>query len=826
MKTFSHGQSNPTYVLTCVQTGERLVLRRRPDGALLKGAHDVQREFFIQRALGEHGSGFPVPRVYAYEEDSSFVGSSFYVMEFCEGVVYRSARIMDDDDGVSSGRRRGTQSIETRRRIRYKVYTQLVETLARLHTIRIDTLQSLPASFAKSTGKYCLRVLNRWSRNTLASVKASNGTRPAPQSVLTLEAMLRELEKTVIDEQSAPQCVVHGDFRVDNVVFDAETHSIKAVLDWELSTLGDGLTDLATLCGAYHIPSDSFSAEAREALSAMTLGSKPPGVPSEEDLVRAYCVAAGNRSMPSPLVWAFYIGLSLFRTCGIAHGVGTRAMLGNEAAPNAAAVGELGAIDAVARRAVGLITAAREGPSRGLVSPGSPGRVNEREQFVVKLKRRVEDFVANEVLPAARTMDAWFAAGGHTERGGGHGKWQEHPLQEDLRQRARELGIWNLWVSSELRSVVLCRARSMQLTREDGVVSIESLLGVGLTNAEFARVAEATGWSLSWAPDAMNTAAPDTGNIETLARFGTAEHYRNYLIPLLSGTMRSSFLMTEPEVASSDATNICATLRPANEPHQELVLSGRKWWSSGAMNPRCKVCLVLCRDARCESSSSSSSNQTHARHSIAVVPIEHVKIVRALDVFGYDDAPFGHAEVVLEDVPVAVHDVLGSRPGEGFMQAQTRLGPGRLHHCVRLVGAAEHLMTLAAARVKKRHTFGKMLAENDVTRQRLGECRMLITSARLCVHHAATEVDARGSKAARQSLAVMKVFVPRSVQHIADIVIQLFGGGGLSSDFPIAAIFAACRVLRIADGPDEVHLHSLGKMELSSSNPIASLSRL
>jgi acyl-CoA dehydrogenase len=358
--------------------------------------------------------------------------------------------------------------------------------------------------------------------------------------------------------------------------------------------------------------------------------------------------------------------------------------------------------------------------------------------------------------------------------------WVHLKLIEELKPSARKAGLWNLFLPRSARAPE------------------------GLSNLEYAPLCEIMG-RVPWAPEVFNCSAPDTGNMETLERYGTEAQKDRWLEPLLAGEIRSAFLMTEPAVASSDATNIeCSIRRDGNH----YVINGRKWFSSGAGDPRCAVYIVMGK--------TDPSAPKHLQQSMILVPANTpgIKVLRELPVFGYDDAPHGHMEVDLHDVRVPAENILLGE-GRGFEIAQGRLGPGRIHHCMRTIGVAERALELMCARLKSRVAFGKPISEHSIWHERIAEARIMIEQARLLTLKAAYMMDTVGNKVARNEIAMIKVVAPSMACQILDWAIQAYGGAGVTSDFPLAYAYAAVRSLRLADGPDEVHRGAIARNELS-----------
>ncbi|MGI3130600.1 acyl-CoA dehydrogenase [Halopseudomonas pachastrellae] len=393
---------------------------------------------------------------------------------------------------------------------------------------------------------------------------------------------------------------------------------------------------------------------------------------------------------------------------------------------------------------------------------------------VKELRERVDAFMQEHVFPAEATFHHQVAEGD---------RWQPTAIVEELKVKARAAGLWNLFLP-------------------------ESDLGAGLTNLEYAPLAELMGRS-GLASEAFNCSAPDTGNMETIVRYGSEEHKEKWLKPLLAGEIRSCFGMTEPGVASSDATNMQANARREGD---EWVINGRKWWTSGACDPRCKIMIFM--------GLTNPDAPRHQQHSMILVPMDApgVKVIRPLPVFGYDDAPHGHAEVVLENVRVPYSNVLLGE-GRGFEIAQGRLGPGRIHHCMRSIGAAERALELMCKRSVEREAFGKRLAQLGGNIDLIAQSRIEINQARLLTLNAAYMMDTVGNKVAKSEIAQIKVVAPNVALNVIDRAIQMHGGAGVSDDFPLAHMYAMQRTLRLADGPDEVHRAAIGKHELGRYMP-------
>jgi acyl-CoA dehydrogenase len=400
------------------------------------------------------------------------------------------------------------------------------------------------------------------------------------------------------------------------------------------------------------------------------------------------------------------------------------------------------------------------------VSPGPLGVAPSDR--AVQLRESLVEFMRERVLPAEQAYEDYRRQVGPDDH-------TVPPVVEELKVEARARGLWNLFLPAES----------------------------GLTQLEYAPLAELSGWSHDLAPEAMNCQAPDTGNMELLHLVATAEQKEQWLEPLLDGRIRSAFAMTEPEVASSDATNIATSVVRDGD---EYVINGRKWWASGAADPRCALLIVMGK--------TDPEAPAHRQQSMVLVPMDTpgVRNLRSLPVFGRQDQ-HGHSEILLEDVRVPVSNLLGEEGG-GFAAAQARLGPGRIHHCMRALGAAERGLALMVARAKSRSAFGGPLADQGVVVQQIAESRVEIEQARLICLQASHVIDTAGNKAAKDLVAMAKVAVPRAVTQVLDRAIQVHGGAGVSDDTPLAAMWGWHRAMRLFDGPDEVHLRALGRAEL------------
>ena len=403
---------------------------------------------------------------------------------------------------------------------------------------------------------------------------------------------------------------------------------------------------------------------------------------------------------------------------------------------------------------------------------------DEQRHYLDKVTAFMNEHIVPAVPQYAKEMDVI-----------GKERWKVVQVVEELKKKAKAAGLWNFFMPPHSGQ-----------THVDDSFHFE---GIQLTNLEYSMIAEQLG-KVGFASEVFNCSAPDTGNMEVLMRYGTLEQKEKWLRPLMNGEIRSAFLMTEPDVASSDATNIQTEIKREGD---EYVINGRKWWSSGVGDPRCKVAIVMGR--------TNPENERHAQQSQVLVPLDApgVEIVRMLPVFGYDDAPHGHAEVILKNVRVKVEDALLLGEGRGFEIAQGRLGPGRIHHCMRTIGVAEVALEKMVKRLQSRKAFGKYISDHSVWEERVAEARINIEMCRLLCLKAADMMDKAGNKSARLEIAMIKVAAPKIACKIIDDAIQAHGGGGVTTDFGLANAYAHQRTLRLADGPDEVHARTIARME-------------
>lgn len=761
---FGHGQSNPTFLLevTSGSSVTRYVLRKKPPGKLLQSAHAVEREYQVLHALSAN-TDVPVPKVFCLCTDSAVIGTPFYIMEYLDGRIFLDPRL----PGLAPNKRRA-------------IYRATAKTLASLHSANVD---AIGLSKYGRLNDYCKRQVERWGQQYLLSTgKGKSGKNPR---MLELIDWLRK-NVPAEDSSGATSGLVHGDFRIDNLVFHPVEDRVIGILDWELSTLGNQMSDVAYSC-MHYIVDVGLDAHKHDGMEAVGI---PEGIPLLAEYLAEYCSMAGK---PWPVAqWKFYVAFSLFRGASIYAGVHSRWIMGNASGgERASRAGEIA--DILIETAWSFI----EHPSVLPQYPPSGATLrdesNESGRFVpskriLDLRNKLIRFMEDRIYP----LEPEFYKLAHSDM-----RWTIHPEEEKLKDIAKKDGLWNLFIPRD------SAARARKLLYEGRNDFPENFLGAGLSNLEYGYLCEVMGRSI-WAPQVFNCGAPDTGNMEVLLRYGTKEQLQEWLIPLLDGKIRSGFAMTEPQVASSDATNIECSIKRDGDSY---VINGKKWWTSGAMDPRCRLLIVMGK--------TDFTSPKHRQQSMILVDMKTpgISIVRPLTVFGFDDAPHGHAEMVFENVRVPAKNILLGE-GRGFEIAQGRLGPGRLHHCMRLIGAAERSMQLMAQRALTRTTFGKLIAQHGSFQTDIAKCRIELEQTRLLVLDAADQLDRLGNKKARGALAMAKVAAPNMALKVIDRAIQVHGGAGVSSDTVLAHLFATARTLRIADGPDEVHLGTIAKLEL------------
>ncbi|KAF4041459.1 Acyl-CoA dehydrogenase C-terminal domain [Phytophthora infestans] len=761
IRQFQHGQSNPTYLLTMAGSKAKWVLRKKPHGQILPSAHAVEREYRVLEAL-EH-SEVPVPRAVLLCEDPKVIGTPFYLMEYIHGRIFQDPSL----PGIKP-------------MYRYAMYSSAVDALVKLH--ELDYKKIGLADFGRPE-KYCHRVVTRWSRQVQSGQKVFSeaGVKENPKMTQLqrwLEQNADDAEKATTSAEGAS--IVHGDFRIDNMIFHPTEPRVLAILDWELCTIGNPFSDVATLASAYRLPLDNSNTIMTPGLSDAPL--KTLGIPSESELLLGYCRRARRFPLPTQ-TWHFFMGMIVYRFAAICHGVYARALLGNASSANAACAKTT--MDRLLAMSDDIMDASADIYPEPELTHILPFPIHVQEAAKV---------LPEPSVPAESVHIAQIAKAREEGR-----EWQSvPPVIEELKTEAKALGLWNLFLPQ-------CVVPALDGNGPD------VNYGGDLTNLEYGLMCEVMGRSIVLAPEVFNCSAPDTGNMEILTRFCTVEQKHQWLVPLLQGEIRSCFAMTEKRVASSDATNI-ETRIVRDEQRQEYVINGHKFYISGAGDPRCKIIVLMGKHTE------RSKESPFKQQSMILVPMDTpgVQVVKPMHVFGYDDAPHGHMEMLFKDVRVPFSNVLLGE-GCGFEIAQARLGPGRIHHCMRAIGAAERCLELMVQRAKTRTAFKQLLAENPLVCSQIAKSRCELDSARLLTLQAAHQMDKHGNKVAQQAIAMIKIVAPNMALDVCDRAIQIHGASGVSQDFVLSYLYAALRTLRIADGPDEVHMRTIAKLELSHS---------
>ncbi|CAI9779745.1 unnamed protein product [Fraxinus pennsylvanica] len=709
--------------------------------------------------------------------DSSVIGTPFYIMEYLEGRIYIDPKL----PGVEPKQRRA-------------IYHATAKALASLHSADVDAISL--NNFGKRNN-YCKRQVERWAKQYLVSTGEGKSNRNP--RMLELVDWLRQ-HIPLEDSSGVTAGLVHGDFRIDNVVFHPIEDRVIGILDWELSTLGNQMCDVAYSCLHYIV---DIALDEEQESGGLELTGIPEGVPSLAEYLAYYCSAAGK---PWPVAqWRFYIAFSLFRGASIYAGVHCRWIMGNASGGHRARL--------AGKKADALIEIAWAFIQRKSVLPEHPPSESIAQEHMQQLGKEIRDHTTStggKLVPSQKVQDLinklikfmedhiYPVENEFYELAQSTSRWTVHPKEEKLKELAKREGLWNLWIPFD------SAARVKKLISGETInKAFDGLLGAGLSNLEYGYLCEIMGRSV-WAPQVFNCGAPDTGNMEVLMRYGNEGQLHQWLVPLLEGNIRSGFAMTEPQVASSDATNIECSIKRQGDSY---IINGRKWWTSGAMDPRCKILIVMGK--------TDFNAPKHKQQSMILVDINTpgVNIKRPLTVFGFDDAPHGHAEISFENVRVPAKNILLGE-GRGFEIAQGRLGPGRLHHCMRLIGAAERGMQMMVQRALSRKAFDKFIAEHGSFLSDVAKCRIELEKTRLLVLEAADQLDQLGNKKARGTIAMAKFAAPNMALKVLDMAMQVHGAAGLSGDTVLAHLWATARTLRIADGPDEVHLGTIAKLEL------------
>ncbi|RAL46287.1 hypothetical protein DM860_016720 [Cuscuta australis] len=722
---FGHGHSNPTFLMEAHSGAKvmKYVLRKKPPGELLQSAHAVEREYEVLNALGTH-TQVPVPKVFCLCTDSSVIGTPFYIMEYLEGRIFIDPKLPDLTP-----------------KLRKKVYHATAQALASIHSVDVDAIGI--SSYGKRNG-YCKRQVERWAKQYLLSTGVGKSERN--QKMLELADWLRE-HIPLEDSSGETAGLVHGDFRIDNLVFHPIEDKVIGILDWELSTLGNQMCDVAYSCLNYIVNTSMLIMEENDGFE---LGSFPEGIPSLAEYLADYCSTA--RKQWPVAQWKFYMAFSLFRGASVYAGVHNRWLMGiASGGEHAKLAGEM---------ANSLIKIAWSYIRREDVLPPQPplGICFKTFVFLILLKFPCLDIfnrasTPSRLLPSSNvvgleTFEPKDAKSNLLEEGGNNMNQEGAPVEKHIILATGDLAHLNQ------RGPKHCGYQ--RRIRKPICYSVE------LTDSRM-NLREERGY------DVLETFEPKDAKINV-------DHKIHTIVDLCRFG-------------------------------DSYIINGKKWWTSGAMDPRCKLLIVMGK--------TDPTAPLHKQQSMILVDINTpgITIKRPLAVFGFDDAPHGHAEILFENVRVSDKNILLGE-GRGFEIAQGRLGPGRLHHCMRLIGAAERGMQMMVQRATERITFGKFIMEHGSFRSDVARCRIELEKTRLLVLEAADKLDRLGNKEARCTIAMAKVAAPEMALKVLDMAIQVHGAAGLSGDTVLAHLWASARTLRIADGPDEVHLGTIAKLEL------------